>query len=477
VIVGMLAWWMVPGPPRLGPGQTGDPALAGQVRQVAAERGYRWLSVATIEGGQVRFAGLGDSGNPSAPLVTPETAFEIGSVGKPLTGMLLADLNIPQDRTLAEIYPGIRFDDPDTAAITLGELASHRSGLPRLPPMSPPQAARSRLEAAGLNDPYTGLTRESILDSLAHAQTGPGPHGHSYSNFGYAVLGYAVAEASGTDFPSLLDARILTPLVMDHTTFGAPPGAAVGGTANGPEASRWTASGMAPAGSGLWSTSPDLARLLSAAMAGKAPGQAATAPRFDAGAGRRVGYGWVTERFGDREVVWHNGGTGGFRSFVAYEPTTGRGVVVLGNTDRGVDGIGLRLMDLPTHPGTTAAPRTGKVAIVITMTLLGFAAISALSSAWQAVRPGPRSDRLQLLSGIAAAIALLATAYEHGDWLEISRALWNCVAGLVAACAVIAVWRGRQLPTIAGNQRVWLRWLSFAVSFGLAALLVTLMAR
>ena len=479
VAVGILMWWITPTPPTLGAAQTGDAALAAQVRELAAERGYRGLSVAVVDQGRVRFAGIGESGNASAPQVTEATAFEVGSIGKPLTGMLLEDLGISGDTTLADIYPQIRFDDPDTGAITLAELASHRSGLPRLPATPLLETLGSWLAAMRYSDPYAGMTRETILNSVAGVSTEPGPQEHSYSNFGFAVLGHALADSRNTGYDELLRSRILDPLGLNDTGFhreAAPPDAAVGGTARGPSAGRWTASGLAPAGSGLWSTSPDLARLLTALMSGQAPGQEATTPRYEAGPQRRIGYGWITERFGDREVVWHNGGTGGFRSFAAYDPQAGRGVVVLGNTDRDVDGIGLRLLGFPAGADTTEAPRTGTLAIAITLMLLAFALLSAASSARQALRPGPRSDRLQLAGSLATAVALLAIAHQHGDWLDLPPVLWTVVAGLVAGCATIALWHWRRLPTTAANQKVWLRWLSAAVSVGLAAAFVTLMA-
>lgn len=69
--------------------------------------------------------------------------------------------------------------------------------------------------------------------------------------------------------------------------------------------------------------------------------------RFDDEGDRRIGYGWFTTRYADREIVWHNGATSGFRAYVGFERATGRGVVVLGNTDKAVEPIGLRLLGVP----------------------------------------------------------------------------------------------------------------------------------
>ncbi|MDP9797101.1 CubicO group peptidase (beta-lactamase class C family) [Catenuloplanes nepalensis] len=84
--------------------------------------------MALAENGAVRFAGLGDD------RITPDTAFEIGSVTKALTGMLLADLEsggvLRAQDTLGTLLPGT---GGPAATITAEELTGHRSGLPRLP--------------------------------------------------------------------------------------------------------------------------------------------------------------------------------------------------------------------------------------------------------------------------------------------------------------------------------------------------------
>jgi len=103
-----------PSPYQLGESSTGDRALAAQVREAAGdEPGYRGLSVVLVDGQAMRTAGVGDAG-PAR--VDAATRFEIGSVTKTLTGMLLADMvddgTVRADEPLRALLPGVRFSDP-----------------------------------------------------------------------------------------------------------------------------------------------------------------------------------------------------------------------------------------------------------------------------------------------------------------------------------------------------------------------------
>ena len=72
-----------------------------------------------------------------------------------------------------------------------------------------------------------------------------------------------------------------------------------------------------------------------------APGNAATDPRTTAGEGQSIGYAWITSA----DTTWHNGGTGGFSSWVGFYRDSGRAVVVLNNTAASVDEVGIALME------------------------------------------------------------------------------------------------------------------------------------
>ncbi|MEK8106620.1 serine hydrolase [Micromonospora sp. M12] len=136
---------------------------------------------------------------------------------------------------------------------------------------------------------------------------------------------------------------------------------------------------------------------------------AATA-RFEEDGDTRIGYGWFTTRHGDHEVVWHNGATSGFRSYVGFERATGRAVVVLGNTDQGVEPIGLRLLGVPEKEAGTAAPVAPVwigAGLALAFTFMG--GLSLLGTARRR-----ELDRVTVLAAAVWAFAYLGLAHRMG---------------------------------------------------------------
>ena len=333
--------------------ESGDPALVERVkRKAGGPDTYHSLSVALVDADGVRFAGLGTGRGEG--VVTAQDTYEIGSVTKVFTGMLLASLagagTLSPEQPVAELLPGRTFASDATAAVTLAELASHRSGLPRLPTGSVLANLRLTLAVLRGRDPYRGMGREDFLRRATRAApTGP-RGGFAYSNLGMALLGHALAESTeGGEgrYAALLERELLGPLGMGATSVRTPGSAvvcAVPHRSDGRAVAPWVSPGYAPAGVGVLSTARDLSRLLGAVLAGRAPGQEATRPRYDADGPNRIGLGWLTLTREGREMTWHNGATGGSRSFVGFDRERGRAVAVLSNTDHDVDALGARLV-------------------------------------------------------------------------------------------------------------------------------------
>ncbi|MEV0002232.1 serine hydrolase [Micromonospora sp. NPDC050980] len=221
------------------------------------------------------------------------------------------------------------------------------------------------------------------------------------------------------------------------------------------------------AGFGVWSTAEDLARLTAAMLAGTAPGADAATPRFDDEDGRRIGYGWFTSRYGDREIVWHNGGTGGFRAYVGYERATGRGIVVLSNSAHDVDALGLRLLGVG---GDAANESIGLPSWIGAALALAFTFLGGLSL-WSTARGGP--DRLTVLSAAVWAVLSLGLGHRLGDWSLVPGWIWPLGAALTGAAAALAARHWRDLPVVAGGPS-WRRWAGSALSaaFAVAAVVV-----
>ncbi len=242
---------------------------------------------------------------------TADSLFEIGSVTKVFTGLLLADLvsggtvsgSTVRLADRAESYLPGGVDSP----VTLLQLATHTSGLPRLPPGFLPRALLHP------GDPYAGYRESRLLRaarrSLASAAGTAGAAPYSYSNFGYGLLGYLLGRAAGEPYEALVADRLTGPLGLTSTTFGGQP---VQGTKRGRPVPPWHLGALSGCG-GLRSTAADMASLLVACLEPSSVFSLSFEPRAVIGPAAAIGLGWHHKH----EVIWHNGMTGGFSAMVA----------------------------------------------------------------------------------------------------------------------------------------------------------------
>lgn len=320
--------------PALGPA-TGDRGLIAQIGPLVRGAGIRdRLSVVHIRDHVHREAHFGAG---------PDTEYEIGSITKTMTALLFAHATdsgeLRADTTVGSL---LDLGGGPSAAVTLEELASHRSGLPRI---AGGFANRSRALVAVLRDrnPYTADLPELLAHAKAAKIVARGTF--SYSNLGAALLGQALATHAATTYPDLLARQLFTGLGMAHSTtpvtrHDLPADAPTGWNAHGKPAQAWTMGAYAPAG-GVRSTPADMARYAQALLDHTASGPTAMDPRWDADHPRRVGYAWFTDRINGRDITWHNGATGGFASILALDRGHGAAVIVLANTAAALDDIAL----------------------------------------------------------------------------------------------------------------------------------------
>jgi CubicO group peptidase (beta-lactamase class C family) len=235
--------------------------------------------------------------------------------------------------------------------ITLGELAMQDSGLPRLP---------SNMHPANPADPYADYDAAKLKDFLATYKLPRDPGAqYEYSNLGVGLLGYALARRAGTSYANLVRKQILAPLGMTSTsaTFKQPLGPrwAIGHDEQGKPVQPWHLDALAGAGA-INSTGTDMLRWLDANMgrgdALHAAMKLAHQPRRPIGGNERIGLAWMTRHDKDGEVVWHNGMTGGYASFMGFTADGSRGVVILTNVAASVDDLGFAtlLADTPLAP-------------------------------------------------------------------------------------------------------------------------------
>lgn len=263
-----------------------------------------------------------------------DRAFEIGSVTKGLTGMLLADAinrgEIELQTTVSALLPAAA--DTGLGKVTFEQLSTHTSGLPRLPEGTAILWGALRFAFLGL-DPYRGLGPDRVYrDALRQRLAQPGRR--LYSNLGGALCGQLITLAAGSgDFARLLQERVLAPAGLTSSFVSTAAHAArPGHSPLGIRRQPWIMDGYAPAG-GVVSTIADLARLIVGLLNESAPGceslkQLAGA---DVGRGRRSGMFWIIEQttMSGRRMIWHNGRTGGYSAFLALFPDHGQGLVVL----------------------------------------------------------------------------------------------------------------------------------------------------
>ena len=283
--------------------------------------------------------------------VGANTVFEIGSVSKVFTGTLLADavkrgelrLEDPVSRFLPE---SVTVPSIDGKEITLLDLATHRSGLPRMP---------TNFESANPRNPYADYTVENMYEFLSgYTLTRPIGEAFEYSNLGVGLLGHVLALNAGVDYETLVRTRICEPLGMGSTVIQLTPDLhgrlAAGHTAMRQPTPNWDIPTFAGAGA-IRSTTEDMLRFLAANMALVETDlrdvmDEAHSARLPAGRpGMEIGLGWLIHKKHDSEIVWHNSGTGGYHSFVGWDRKTGLGIVVLSNSTNDIDDIGRHLMN------------------------------------------------------------------------------------------------------------------------------------
>jgi CubicO group peptidase (beta-lactamase class C family) len=237
----------------------------------------------------------------------------------------------------------------DGQELTLGDLSSHAAGLPRNP------KGMVALWLGDRRNPYAALSVEQLHAGLARTRLRRRPGQRvRYSNLGAGLLGEALARSAGQPYEELVRERVCLPLGMGDTVI-TPAGEqaarlAVGHTRRGKPVAPFEIPALAGAGA-LRSTATDMlgflrANLDPASVPLVAQIERTQQPRLTMARHTQIGLGWLIADLPDPAgpLLWHNGGTNGFRSFVGFSRATGTAVVVLSNTARSVDRLGLQLL-------------------------------------------------------------------------------------------------------------------------------------
>jgi D-alanyl-D-alanine-carboxypeptidase/D-alanyl-D-alanine-endopeptidase len=333
------------------------PSDAG-IRQILVDRiDLQHQSVGIVVGvigpGERRMIAYGHLEKGDTRPLNGDTIFEIGSETKVFTSLLLADMVQRGEVALGDpvakyLPPGTKMPERNGRSITLVDLATHTSGLPRLPAnMSPKDPA----------NPYADYSVEQLYQFLAGYQlTRDIGSQYEYSNLGGGLLGHVLALRAGTSYETLVESRICTPLGMTSTRITLTPEMkarlAAGHDVSLDTVGNWDLPTLAGAGA-LRSTANDMLTFIATNLGyTKSPLESAMAlmlkeRRPTGQQGLEMALGWHIFTTGGKEIIWHNGGTGGYRSFMGFDPKTRLGVVLLSNaaTSEGMDDIGRHLLD------------------------------------------------------------------------------------------------------------------------------------
>jgi CubicO group peptidase (beta-lactamase class C family) len=324
------------------------------------------VGVIDDSGTKVVAYGKRERGKPEP--VDGDSIFEIGSVTKVFTTLLLQDMadhnEVKLDDPISKYLPAmVKCPTRDGKQITLLDLATHTSGLPDAPDNFHPTDG---------DDPWANYSVDNMYECLSHYAL-PRAIGKTfeYSNLGMGLLGHILAIRSSTTYESLVIRRVCDPLQMKSTRATLDDDLksrlATGHAECGVPAKNWTSNALQGDGA-LLSSVNDMVKFLAANM-GKVRSPLSSAmnkthrPLRDADIFLKIGLGWVVcSALGQNGLVWHNGGTGGYRSYIGFDPDTHRGAVVLANGANDIDDIGVYLTGTSSGLEEFKTPRQREIA-------------------------------------------------------------------------------------------------------------------
>jgi CubicO group peptidase (beta-lactamase class C family) len=323
--------------------------IAELAKTYLSDRHNYGLVIGVLSNSETKIFGFGRISKTVRQAPDGDSVFEIGSITKTFTGLTLALMaqktEIGLNDNLESVLPAeAKLPDDAGKLITLKYLASQCSGLPRLP---------ANLSALSLRNPYKDYSTQKLYEALRELHVNKdfiGKH-YEYSNFAVGLLGHILATKSGKSYDDLIWERICQPCGLQSTRqipSEKMKGRVVQGHNNGKETPHWDFTALAGCGA-LYSSANDLLRYANVYLQttdermAEAADLATTVQFTDKKEKVRVGLGWQVRKMNHEDIVWHNGGTGGFRSFLAFSKEKKRAIVVLSNSTMSVDEIGMAL--------------------------------------------------------------------------------------------------------------------------------------
>lgn len=303
------------------------------------------LSIGTYQNGKIAFHNFGICSDENATVPTDQSIYEIGSITKTFTTAVLAQMaaegKVKYDDRVAKYLPKEVVTWSSDVGITLEELATHSSSLPRMP--------SNFLKRAIFNpsNPYKDYTVEDMYDFLKEFEPQvKSDRKPEYSNLGMGLLGHILTKVDGEiSYEAMIQKRIFQPLGMENSMIEITEGQLIQGhDGSGSPTSQWDLPTLAGAGA-IRSNTTDIMKYLVANIAEEQPYVQTHAPKKEFSDFQKIGLAWISQTNNGLEFYWHNGGTGGFRTFTGFSKKDNTGVVVLSNAVQSVDEIGVRILE------------------------------------------------------------------------------------------------------------------------------------
>jgi CubicO group peptidase (beta-lactamase class C family) len=326
-------------------------------QRVEVEKRDVGIVVGIVDEHGSRVVSCGKMDNGTDEEVNGDTLFDIASITKPFTGLLLQDMiergEMKLDDPVAKYLPqSVRMPTRNGKEITLLHLVTHTSGLPHIAP---------NLNPKRVDNPFADYTVEELNAFLSGYKLTRDPGTKfGYSSLGMGLLGHVIALKAGTNYESLVVDRICRPLIMDSTRITLTPELkarfATGHNKFGEAVLSWDRETQL-GGSALRSTANDMLKFLSANL-GLTPSsltplmEKTHVVHLDQTLGMDFGLAWmITAGPQGTKIIWHAGGAPGYVTFAGMDKARRRGVVVLSSSwDLDVQAIGMLLLESEWQP-------------------------------------------------------------------------------------------------------------------------------
>ncbi len=317
----------------------GSEQLKSKIGELVKGKSQMGLIIGLIKGGERFTFSYGSKSGDDKNLPDEKTVFEIGSITKTFTGIILADMILKKE--LSDKDPVSKFiskeklklPETDGKEITLKDLAQHISGIPGMPDNTG--------DIRKKENPFSDYTPEKMFESLNRCKLDfPTGTKHRYSNSGFGLLGYILTLKSGMTYEELVTERIFKPLGMKNSsielTDAQKKNIATGYNLKLEMKPFWTTTDILNGSGFIKSDLSDMFLFLEAIMGKnselKEAIELASSEQRDGYPGTWIGFGWYTEFMKNGEkIVCHNGATGGFYAFIGFNKVTRVGVIILSN--------------------------------------------------------------------------------------------------------------------------------------------------